>query len=97
MDTHSDGVTRRTFLQTGVAAAVLAASPLPSAAALPWYRRAYRWGQTNITEIDPTQHDIAWWREYWKRTEVQGVIVNSGGIVAYYPSVSAYSDPSATG
>src|SRR5262249_25704799 len=53
---------------------------------LPWYKRCYRWGQTNITEKDPVRYDIAWWREYWKRTQVQGVIVNAGGIVAYYPS-----------
>jgi hypothetical protein len=52
----------------------------------PWYRRCVRWGQTNITEIDPTRYDIDWWREQWRRTEVQGVIVNAGGIVAYYPS-----------
>jgi hypothetical protein len=54
--------------------------------ALPWYRRALRWGQTNITEIDPQRYDIAWWRQHWKRTQVQGVILNAGGIVAYYPS-----------
>jgi hypothetical protein len=62
---------------------------LPSAQAArgqPWYRRAYRWGQTNITEKDPAQYDIAWWRGYWKRTQVQAVIINAGGIVAYYPS-----------
>ena len=53
---------------------------------LPWYRRAVRWGQTNITELDPIRYDIAWWREHWKRTAVQGVIINAGGIVAYYPS-----------
>lgn len=53
---------------------------------LPWYRRAYRWGQTNITEIDPSRYDIGWWREHWRRTRVQGVIINAGGIVAYYPS-----------
>ncbi len=52
----------------------------------PWYRRTYRWGQTNITEKDPDRYDIAWWREQWKRTCVQGVIINAGGIVAYYPS-----------
>jgi hypothetical protein len=52
----------------------------------PWYRRVTRWGQTNITEIDPVQYDIAWWRQYWRRTQTQGVIVNGGGIVAYYPS-----------
>lgn len=52
----------------------------------PWYRRTYRWGQTNLTEIDPIRYDAAWWREHWRRTRVQGVIVNAGGIVAYYPS-----------
>ncbi|MCC6861057.1 MAG: hypothetical protein IT158_20990, partial [Bryobacterales bacterium] len=52
----------------------------------PWYRRACRWGQTNITERDPVRYDIGWWRKYWKRTRVQGVIINAGGIVAYYPS-----------
>ncbi|HEU4720738.1 MAG TPA: alpha-amylase family protein, partial [Gemmatimonadaceae bacterium] len=55
-------------------------------APLPWYRRTLRWGQTNITEIDPPRYDIAWWRQYWRRTAVQGVIVNAAGIVAYYPS-----------
>ncbi len=99
MDTrHCDGMTRRAFLHTGVAAAVAAgattrpsrqasnAPPRPANDALPWYRRAYRWGQTNITEKDPVHYDIAWWREQWKRTEVQAVIINAGGIVAYYPS-----------
>ena len=55
-------------------------------AAEPWFRRTLRWGQTNITEIDPERYDIAWWRRYWKRTAIQGVIINAGGIVAYYPS-----------
>jgi len=52
----------------------------------PWYRRTYRWAQTNITEIDPTRYDIAWWRQHWMRTQIQGVIINAGGIFAYYPS-----------
>jgi hypothetical protein len=56
------------------------------AGAVPWYRRTLRWGQTNITEIDPASYDIEWWRQHWKRTRVQGVILNAGGIVAYYPS-----------
>jgi hypothetical protein len=55
----------------------------------PWYRRTYRWGQTNLTEVDPIRYDAGWWREHWRRTRVQGVIVNAGGIVAYYPSRSA--------
>jgi hypothetical protein len=47
-----------------------------------------RWGQTNIREIDaaPGHYDVQWWVEHWKRTHVQGVILNAGGIVAYYPS-----------
>ncbi|MDP9366615.1 MAG: Tat pathway signal protein [Chloroflexota bacterium] len=54
--------------------------------ALPWHKRCARWGQTNLTEIDPVRYDAEWWREHWRRTRVQGVIVNAGGIVAYYPS-----------
>lgn len=77
-------ITRRSFLSSATAVPALAAGGRPGAT--PWYRRAYRWGQTNITEKDPVRYDIAWWREYWKRTEVQGVIINAGGIVAYYPS-----------
>ena len=52
----------------------------------PWYTWVRRWGQTNLTEDDPARNNIDFWREQWKRTRVQGVIVNCGGIVAYYPS-----------
>lgn len=52
----------------------------------PWYRRVRRWGQTNLNELDPTRYDRDWWREYWRATRVQGIIVNAGGIVSYYPS-----------
>lgn len=73
---------RRAFLY-GMAASGVAAQ---NGEKLPWYKRAYRWGQTNITEKDPERYDIGWWRQFWKRTEVQAVIINAGGIVAYYPS-----------
>lgn len=53
---------------------------------LPWYRTAVRWGQTNLVEIDPQRYDDKWWRERWRETRLDGVIVNAGGIVAYYPS-----------
>ena len=43
-------------------------------------------GTDQITEKDPVRYDIGWWRKFWKRTEVQAVIINAGGIVAYYPS-----------
>jgi hypothetical protein len=46
--------------------------------ATPWYQRTLRWGQTNITELDVERYDIDWWREHWKLTKVQGVVVNAG-------------------
>ncbi|TBL79351.1 alpha-amylase family protein [Paenibacillus thalictri] len=58
----------------------------PVAAPIPWYRRTFRWGQTNLTEMDPVYCDMEWWKRYWRDTRVQGIIVNAGGIVAYYPS-----------
>src|SRR5260370_7163938 len=78
--------TRREFITAAAVSAALA-SDLPAQAGetQPWYRRTVRWGQTNITEKDPIRYDIAWWREFWKRTQVHGVILNSGGIAAYYP------------
>jgi hypothetical protein len=86
---------RREFLLQLTTATTTACGSLPfggeaeraaAGSSRPWYRRACRWGQTNITEVDPPRYDIAWWRGYWKRTEVQGVIINAGGIYAYYPS-----------
>jgi hypothetical protein len=69
-----EGETRRDFLKqaaltaTGLAVSTpswlsAGAAPARAAGKLPWYRRTLRWGQTNITEIDPARYDIAWWRE----------------------------------
>ncbi len=77
---------RREFLSTAAAVSLMPLAHSQNSSAVSWYRRAYRWGQTNITEKDPVRYDIGWWREYWKRTGVQAVIINAGGIVAYYPS-----------
>jgi hypothetical protein len=90
-------MTRRRFLRDTLATALVVgggptvaghavARAQKTATVAPWYRRAYLWGQTNITEKDPVRYDIPWWREFWKRTQVQAVIINAGGIVAYYPS-----------
>jgi hypothetical protein len=42
--------------------------------------------QTNLNEQDPATYDADLWTGYWRRVRAQGVIVNAGGIVAYYPS-----------
>jgi hypothetical protein len=77
---------QRGFLTSIDAAPVQSPGKSPLSNQGPWYRSTTRWGQTNITEADPADYDITWWRAYWKRTRVQGVIINAGGIVAYYPS-----------
>jgi hypothetical protein len=88
------GESRRDFLKTtalattafGLAPLSAAQEPVTGGGRQPWYRRTLRWGQTNITELDPTRYDIGWWRKHWRRTKTLGIIVNAGGIVAYYPS-----------
>src|SRR4051812_507670 len=89
---------RRSFLKkTALATLMLTTSdlvgadrPIPSdkdqQMDVPWYRQITRWGQVNITEKDPAQYDISWWRKFWKRTDTKGVIINAGGIVSYYPT-----------
>jgi hypothetical protein len=98
-DFQDSGDSRRSFLKKAALATGMFASPnlftfVAKGAGpegkpeeeVPWYRAVTRWGQTNITEKDPAQYDITWWRNHWKRTHTQGVIINAGGIVAYYPT-----------
>ncbi len=95
----NSGNSRRSFLKKATAATVtLASANLLTSSSnssvkestpkdeIPWYRRLTRWGQINITEDNAANFDIEWWRKYWKRTETQGIVLNAGGIVAYYPS-----------
>src|SRR5687768_3716986 len=98
-DNSNAGDSRRTFLKKAAGATVSLAggtfltpgseaffSGDQHAAEVPWFRRITRWGQTNITEKDPLNYDIDWWRNHWKKTHTQGVIINAGGIIAYYPT-----------
>src|SRR2546423_5229213 len=79
---------RREFVQSAIGATLIATVPKTFMAQddtpTPWYRRTIRWGQTNITERDPARYDIEWWREFWKRTAVQGVVINAGGLAVFY-------------
>src|SRR6185503_9948212 len=78
-------ISRRELLGAAGMAVAPQAGQHSTSSPVPWYRRAYRWGQTNIVEKDPERYDIEWWRRQWKETYVQAVIINAGGIVAYYP------------
>ena len=56
----------------------------------PWYKRARRWCQTNLTENDGRDYDLAFWRSFWKKNDIQGTVVNTGGTVGYFPSENPY-------
>lgn len=93
------GKSRRDFLKKATAAmATLASLGIHASASnssvqenareeeIPWFKRVTRWGQINITLDTAANFDIEWWRKYWKRTETQGIVLNAGGIYAYYPT-----------
>lgn len=51
-----------------------------------WYKQTKRWCQTNLTEIDGQICDLDSWKDFWKENHIDGVVVNAGGIVSFYPS-----------
>lgn len=57
---------------------------------VPWYKRAHRWCQCNLTEIDARDCDVNFWRAYWRKHDIQGTIINAGGTVAFFPSDNPY-------
>ena len=57
---------------------------------VPWYKRTHIWCQVNLTENDPAECDPEFYKEYWKATGTEGVVINCGGIVTYYKSDFPY-------
>lgn len=51
-----------------------------------WFHQPMRWGQVNLKEDDPLTLDVEFWVRFWQRTKVQGVTLNAGAGVAYYPT-----------
>lgn len=51
-----------------------------------WVDRCLLWGQLNLQEPDPARIDVQEWKSYWKRTHIDAVTLNAGGIISYYPS-----------
>lgn len=55
-------------------------------ATTPWYATMRRCGQTNFNERDPIELDISWWVDYWTSLKLDALLLNAGGIVAFYPT-----------
>ena len=56
----------------------------------PWYQAMRRCGQINYNERDPLTTDASAWADYWASLKVDAVLLNGGGIVAFYPTQIPY-------
>jgi hypothetical protein len=82
---------RREFLVTTVA---LAGNRLLGAQT-PWYQTMRRCGQINFNERDPQVLNIAEWLDYWTSLKLDALLLNAGGIMAFYPTAIPYHHKSA--
>jgi len=56
----------------------------------PWYASMHRCGQINYNERDPLTIDANAWADYWASLKIEAVLLNGGGIVAFYPTQIPY-------
>jgi hypothetical protein len=81
-------ITRREFLAVS-SASLLAGAVAPRAgqtAGRPWYETMRRCGQLNLNERDPLSLDVGAWIDYWASLQLDALLLNGGGIVAFYPT-----------
>ncbi len=83
---------RREFLAASAAPLILTPVPQSSSSATsqPWYATMRRCGQINFNERDPLTMNPAEWMGYWASLQVNAVLLNGGGIVAFYPTEVPY-------
>ena len=51
-----------------------------------WFNKAMRWAQLTLTDDDPGTFDPDFWLKYFKDIKCQGLVLSSGGYIAYHPS-----------
>ncbi|HYL78439.1 MAG TPA: alpha-amylase family protein [Bryobacteraceae bacterium] len=61
----------------------------------PWYQTMRRCGQINFNERDPETLNIAEWLNYWTSLKLDALLLNAGGIMAFYPTAIPYHHKSA--
>ena len=57
---------------------------------VPWYQNMRRCGQVNFNERDPIELNIDEWLDYWTSLKINALLLNAGGIVAFYPTQIPY-------
>ncbi len=88
MPNEMDNLTRRDAM-AAISGAVLAPRLIGApqdGTGTPWYTTMRRCGQTNFNERDPIELNIAWWVDYWTGLELDALLLNAGGIMAFYPT-----------
>jgi Hypothetical glycosyl hydrolase 6/Beta-galactosidase trimerisation domain len=87
-------MTRREFIAVSGASVIVAQAGMPVAQASepgkPWYATMRRCGQLNLNERDPLTLDVDAWMDYWESLKVNAILINGGGIVAFYPTKVPY-------
>jgi hypothetical protein len=87
-------MTRREFIAVSGASVIVAQAGMQAAQASeqgkPWYATMRRCGQLNLNERDPLTLDVNAWMDYWESLKVNAILINGGGIVAFYPTKVPY-------
>ena len=85
-------ITRREFLAASSASLLVTAvgTGAEQTSDRPWYATMRRCGQLNLNERDPLTLDVASWIDYWASLKLDALLLNGGGIVAFYPTEVAY-------
>ncbi|HEV2246839.1 MAG TPA: hypothetical protein VGW37_09330 [Terriglobia bacterium] len=88
------GMTRREFIAVSAASVVVTQAGMTAGQATesgkPWYATMRRCGQLNLNERDPLALDVNAWMDYWASLKVNAILINGGGILAFYPTQVPY-------
>jgi putative glycosyl hydrolase-like family 6 (GHL6) protein len=85
-------LTRRGFLALWPAISLLRMDGWQAGSdAKPWYASMRRCGQLNLNERDPLTLDAQKWIDYWASLKLDALLLNGGGIVAFYPTSVLYN------
>ena len=84
-------ISRREMLAlSGAAFGNLVLAAPPDGDRVPWYQTMRRCGQVNFNERDPIELNIDDWLDYWSSLKIHALLLNGGGILAFYPTRIAY-------
>src|ERR1051326_3183467 len=83
-------LSRREFVALSAASILVTPTGALAQAEKPWYATMRRCGQINFNERDPLTMNVDDWADYWASLKVNAVLLNGGGIVAFYPTEVPY-------